>query len=301
MYAQIWRIMMTATDLKTDLLRPYQVASEKAIQRHIDKLDSNNRLSAAYAYALTNGGKRFRPAVVFMVAEALNSPYDVSYAALAVELCHTASLIADDLPIMDDDDIRRAKPSLHRAFSESTALLTSYAMIADAYASLALNARVLEKANCKLSHEICVLAIENAAHNTGIAGATGGQYLDLNPPDLTEKTLLEIIEKKTVALFEIAFVLGWLYGGGPLDRLPLVKQASRHFGIAFQVADDLEDIQQDQLHPHLVNYAGSCGLNTAKELLYHEINNYRKTLDKLSITSPQLLELSLLIERDSCS
>ncbi len=287
--------MSVLEDQLYQLFKPYQFQSELIIKRHIDTLDANQRFSAAYAYALTNGGKRFRPSVVFMIADALNSQFDVSQAALAIELCHTASLIADDLPMMDNDDERRSKPSLHRAFDEATALLTSYAMIADAYAALAANARVLEQKGHAHSAEICLLALENAARNTGYWGATGGQYLDLNPPNLSEETLMEIIQKKTVSLFEVAFVLGWLYGGGSKDRLPEVKETAAHFGVAFQIADDLHDLQQDAYQAS-VNYAVVCGQQQAQELFRREIKAYKDTLEQLRIATPPLLHLATLLE-----
>lgn len=281
---------------QTLILKPFQIAAEKAIQNHIDTLHSRDRLHAAYAYALTNGGKRFRPAAVFMIADALGKRYPVQQAALAIELCHTASLIADDLPMMDNDDMRRSKPSLHKAFDEATALLTSYAMIANAYACIAGNTRILEAANHPRSAEIGLLALENASFNTGLNGATGGQYIDLFPARLDKKTLLEIIHKKTVALFEVAFVLGWLFGGGKVDQLPLVKQCSAHFGIAFQIADDLQDLKQDADNNHSVNYAAVCGEEEARKLFHAEIAAYQTALQELGIASPALQQLARLLE-----
>ncbi len=278
------------------LLRPFQQAAETAIRQHIDSLPSQDRLHAAYAYALTNGGKRFRPAAVFMIADALGNSYNVTNGALAIELCHTASLIADDLPMMDNDDFRREKPSLHRAFDEATALLTSYAMIANAYACIAANTRELEKTNHPHSAAIGLLALECASYNTGLAGATGGQFIDLFPTKLDEQTLLEIIHKKTVSLFEVAFVLGWLFGGGDAAQLPLVKEAASHFGIAFQIADDLDDLQQDANNGHVVNYAALCGENEARRLFHKELHAYLDALNDLGIASPAMKGLVGLLQ-----
>lgn len=277
------------------LLRPFQIQAENIIQQHISTLPPMP-LSEAYAYALTNGGKRFRPAVVFMLADALGAKYDASQAALAIELCHTASLIADDLPMMDNDDERRSKPSLHKAYDEPTALLVSYAMISDAYAAISANARTLEKAGHPLSAQIGLLGIENASYNTGIYGASGGQYLDLFPGTLTEQSLLEIIHKKTVSLFEVAFVLGWIFGGGDLTLLDRVKQAAAHFGIAFQIADDIDDLQQDASHEHTVNYAALCGEEKARARFHAELSAYRSLLQELKINSEPLLLLTQLLE-----
>lgn len=276
-------------------LLPFQVMAKETIQNHVNHLNMSSKIEEAYAYALTNGGKRFRPAAVFMLADALGSKYDVSQAALAIELCHTASLIADDLPMMDDDDERRSKPSLHKAYNEPTALLVSYAMIADAYAAISNNARILQKAGHPQSAEIGLLGIENASYNTGLAGASGGQYLDLFPSQLTESLLLDIIHKKTVALFEVAFVLGWIFGGGDLTALDKVKKTAAHFGTAFQIADDLDDLQQDAHHEHSVNYAAVCGEAKARLMFHAEIEGYYKSLNELGINSPALNQLAQLL------
>jgi geranylgeranyl diphosphate synthase type II len=276
-------------------LQPFQIRAQEIIHRHVEGLDKSSKLNEAYAYALTNGGKRFRPAAVFMLADALGGKYDVSQAALAIELCHTASLIADDLPMMDDDNERRSKPSLHKAYDEPTALLVSYAMIADAYAAISANARVLELAGNPLSAQIGLVGVESASYNTGLQGASGGQYLDLFPPQLSESILREIIHKKTVVLFEVAFVLGWIFGGGDLNSLDKVKKTASHFGTAFQIADDLDDLQQDAYNQHSVNYAAFCGEIKAREVFHAEIEGYYKTLKELRIDSPALRDLAQLL------
>lgn len=118
-------------------------------------------------------GKRLRPILVLMIADALGLGADVMPAALSVEFFHTASLIADDLPCMDNDDLRRERPSLHKVFGESVAILASYALIAEGYGAIARNGQ-----NCPASAVICLEAVRRAA---GIRGATHGQFLDLSP------------------------------------------------------------------------------------------------------------------------
>lgn len=278
------------------VLAPYQIGIETLIQAHIATMPQTGRLTDACAYALLNGGKRFRPALVQMMANALGQPHQADQAALAIEFFHTASLVADDLPCMDDDDERRNKPSLHRAFDEATALLVSYALIAAGYGCLARNGRNLGSSG----GEISLLALENVAFNTGIEGATGGQWLDLFPPDLNEDTLRQIIHRKTGSLFEVAFVLGWLFGGGNPARLPVVKRAAAHFGMAFQIADDLGDQAQDLANERQVNLATILGPEKAVHSFKAELALYRQTLRELDIESSDLgtladLLLSLLL------
>jgi geranylgeranyl diphosphate synthase type II len=275
-------------------LNHYKKIIEQKIIDNMPSLGPKTKLRDACEYVLTNDGKRFRPALVFMVADALGHGADVTQAALAVEYCHTASLVADDLPCMDDDDLRRNIPSAHKAFGEDVALLVSYALIAASYGCLEKNSRVIRDSSLPFAHRadaICVLALENATHNTGLLGATGGQFLDLYPPDLTLETLRDVLHKKTVSLFEISFVFGWLYGGGDSARLSEVKKIASHFGMAFQIADDIEDLDQDIKNGRKVNMAAVFGLPEAKKMLFNELEGFYSTLKSLNIASPTLLSL----------
>lgn len=263
----------------------YQKRIEKLIDKHVSTLGSPSLLSEASAYALLSGGKRLRPSLVFMVAEGLGSHLDVSYAALAVECFHTASLVVDDLPSMDDDERRRHKPAVHARYGESVALLVSYALIASGYACVAKNATAVA------NESLCSIALENAAYNTGLHGATGGQFLDISPPDTTFSTLKEIIHKKTTSLFEIAFVFGWLFGGGNLAMLGAVKQAASHFGLAFQIADDLSDMTRDKKKGCLVNVANVLGVASAQKILREERSSFVSKITSLGLETSPFQEL----------
>lgn len=265
----------------------YKDIIEKKIQEDLSShFGDRTKLKEACEYALLNGGKRFRPSIVLMTADALKSENSVLDAALAVEYFHTASLIADDLPCMDDDDLRRNKPSTHIVFGESTALLASYALISAGYRLIAQNARG--------SDTLCLHALESATYNTGILGATGGQFIDLFPPDDSEETLKEILNKKTVTLFELAFSLGWIYGGGDLDKLDKIKELSYHFGMAFQIADDLDDISQDD--DTSVNLARLIGVSKAKETFQEELKAMHTLLKELSLNSQDFLAMTKALE-----
>lgn len=284
---------MTTSLINT--LENYQQTINGLIRENIPLLGNSSRLRDACEYALSNGGKRFRPALVLLVGDALNVNLDLSLAALAIEYFHTASLIADDLPCMDDDDERRDKPSLHIAFDEATAIMASYALISAGYGLLAKNAEMLAATDLPIARSadtICRLAVENVSYNTGLFGATGGQFLDMYPPMITLEDLREIAHKKTASLFEISFVLGWLYAGGDIEKLSLVKKAAYHFGMAFQVADDISDMEQDKRNGRPINFALKVGLKQAQEILNHEIESYCKLVAELSIATPELLALT---------
>lgn len=285
-------VSATATsDIIACLLTKHKQQVEVWIQEKIPTLGNATILRDACEYALLNGGKRIRPAIVSMVAEGLGFLADVSQAALAIEFFHTASLVADDLPCMDDDDERRQKPSLHKVYGDAMALLVSYALIAAGYECIAKNAEQLRASNLLHSSQndrICTLALENATYNTGLNGATGGQFLDVFPPNLSLEALREIIHKKTVSLFEISFVFGWLFGGGNFDQLPLVKKAASHYGMAFQIADDLDDVEQDIASGKKVNLAIVAGKPAAQQMFHEEIEGYLSTLKELDIATNAL-------------
>jgi geranylgeranyl diphosphate synthase, type II len=281
-----------------NILVPYQKAIEKSLFENIEQLGVKNTLRDACEYALLNGGKRFRPALVLMIGKSLGYEVDLFPAAVGIEFFHTASLIADDLPCMDNDNERRNKPTVHRVFGESVALLATYALISAGYASFAKNAQIIKSSSLPFSGQsghLCLLAIENASYNTGLHGATGGQYLDLSPPNLSLSLLREVIHKKTVTLFEISFVLGWLFGGGDLKKLDLVKKSASHFGMAFQIADDLDDMEQDLAHHHPLNIANVIGKEEAQKLFHEEINQFDHALVELKLNQGDLQSLSKLL------
>jgi len=247
------------------------------------------KLRDACEYALMSGGKRFRPLIVILVAEALNNHLDASDVALAVEFFHTASLIVDDLPCMDDDDQRRDKPSTHKIYGESTALLASYSLMTAGFGKIHQNAEVLKKSSLPFSASsdvICSLALSIATQCSGILGATGGQFFDLFPPDHSLETAQRIISQKTGALFEIAFTFGWLFGGGDIKQLGLVKKLAHHFGFAFQVADDLHDIKQDQQEKLKLSIAYMLGPEKALEYFQSELSSCCEHLKKLGLFTP---------------
>lgn len=289
---------MTTNNSFFEILATYQLEVESLLRASISTLGHKTALRDACEYALMNGGKRFRPSLVLLIAKALNASVDVSQAALAVEFFHTASLVADDLPCMDDDDMRRDKPSVHKVYGEATALLVSYALIAAGYEFLAKNAELLRSSEApykRNSDRICVLALENSTVNTGLLGATGGQFLDINPPDLKIETLKEIIRMKTVSLFEISFVLGWLYGGGSLDKLELVKKAAYQFGMAFQIADDFGDIEQDKKNNRLVNLVAVGGVEKAFSMFQAELEGFERTIAQLELEVPEIHSMCHLL------
>jgi geranylgeranyl diphosphate synthase, type II len=273
----------------------YRDKVEQEIAKSISRFGEKTKLRDACEYALTNGGKRFRPLIVLMVADALGKNLNVSDAGLSVEFFHTASLIADDLPCMDNDDERRDKPSLHKVYGETIALLASYALITAAFERIHCNAATMRESglySTEACDMVCRLALECATHCSGILGATGGQFLDLYPPTLNVETVKQVIYKKTVTLFEVSFVFGWLFGGGDPDLLEKVKKTAYHLGMAFQIADDLGDVAQDEKNQRDISMARLIGKERAFALFNEEMGMFEKRLKELNIYTPTFQKMS---------
>ncbi|MGK7297484.1 MAG: polyprenyl synthetase family protein [Candidatus Wenzhouxiangella sp. M2_3B_020] len=191
-------------------------------------------LHEALRYAVFNGGKRIRPLLCFAAAEAVGRPpEEVDAMAAAVELVHCYSLVHDDLPAMDDDDLRRGKPTVHRAFDEATAILAG-----DALLTLAFEGLAADGAGCEA---VAVLAVA-----AGSRGMVGGQVLDLSFESSSpgRDSLQMMFARKTGALIRAAVEMPLAAGrtGGDPVRAALVDYAES-IGLAFQIVDDLLDIE----------------------------------------------------------
>jgi geranylgeranyl diphosphate synthase, type II len=273
---------------------------EQEIAGSILSFGEKTKLRDACEYALTTGGKRFRPLIVILTAEALGNGLNVYEAALSVEFFHTASLIADDLPCMDNDDERRDRPSLHKVYGEAIALLASYALITAAFEKIHSNAMTMRGTSppfCHFSDRACALALESATHCAGILGATGGQFLDLFPPNQNLETVKQVVYKKTVTLFQVSFVFGWVFGGGDVSKLEKVKKAAYHFGMAFQTADDLADMLQDEKKQREMSIARLIGKERALMLFDEEMGHLRLELQELGILTPSFEKMSDILVR----
>ncbi len=197
-------------------------------------------LLKAMRYSLLAGGKRLRPTLTLEFCRVSGGDVEAAMpVALAVELLHTYSLIHDDLPCMDNDDLRRGKPTNHRVFGEYTAVLAGDALQAEAFASI-LSASLPPERTVK-----CASALALAAGHHGICG---GQQLDLDGEGkpLSEEELLEIHRRKTSALLEAACVMGVAAAGGTPEQENAAAQYAEKLGLAFQIRDDMLDVIADE-------------------------------------------------------
>lgn len=225
----------------------YQRACQARVNARMDHwLKQQNglapRLVEAMAYATFNGGKRVRPVLAYAAAEALGGRQDmVDDIAAALEMVHSYSLVHDDLPAMDDDDLRRGKPTCHIAFDEATAILAG-----DALQCLAFE--VLARSDKPLPAEIRLQLIEALASASGTRGMAGGQALDLaaEGKTLTLEQLETIHIHKTGCLIRASVRMGALTVAGASTRQLAALDAYAHaIGLAFQVHDDVLDVIGD--------------------------------------------------------
>jgi len=291
---------MTVDMQKTSHFYAYRDKIEQEIARSILVLGEKTKLRDACEYALKGGGKRFRPLLVMLIAEALGNNLNVLDAALSVEFFHTASLIVDDLPCMDNEEERRNQPTLHKIYGESIALLSSYALICAAFEKIHTNTMVMREAESpyrEMADNAGVLALECATRCAGINGATGGQFFDLFPPGLTLDAVRQVIYKKTVTLFEVSFVFGWLFGGGEVERLEQVRKSAYHFGMAFQIADDLGDLAQDEKNQREINFAKHIGRERAFMVFEEELKIFKITLMELGLDTPSFKKMCDMLQQ----
>jgi len=198
----------------------------------------HGRAQEAMRYAIFAGGKRLRPFLTLQCAGLFGTPRSFALrAAAAIEVLHTYSLVHDDLPAMDNDDLRRGKPTVHKQFDEATAILAGDGLLTFAF-------ELLADAATHPSGEVRAELIASLARAAGSEGMIGGQMIDIEAPEqrLTAPQIVELQQKKTGALFEFSCVAGAILGGAAAaDRARLLAYA-RDFGLAFQICDDLIDV-----------------------------------------------------------
>lgn len=269
-------------------LDPYIGRFEEYMTRTLEAAGEPARLREACQYAMGGKAKRLRPAMAYMVADALGHGFEVSPAALAIECLHSSALVADDLPCVDNDDWRRGQPSCHKKFDEATALFASYTLVAIAFEQIADNAKIMSQApgvSDEQSALACRLALMNAAKNTGFEGVNGGQYEDLFPSRRSEEAVRRILRRKTGRYFESAMAMGWLFGGGDAQLLPVFSELAYYFGILFQIVDDLEDFEKDRAIDSGSNYIVVCGKERSQQVVEECGRVIRENMRKTHISS----------------
>ena len=249
--------------------------------KEVFEVEDIPELRDAMAYYLFQGGKRIRPLFVVAVASALGGDErDAITAGCAIEMIHNYSLIHDDLPAMDDDDLRRGLPTCHVKFGEAIAILAG-----DALLNLAFEVLSKKDNFHTLSSDQIVDLIRIISVKAGTKGMVGGQALDIGE----EEDLHKINLKKTAALFEACFMCGGVVAKR-LDLMPNLENLGRKVGLLFQLVDDM--IDKD-------GYLSLLGEEKCKEMATELYEDIRSSMDTLG-ESPELGELlDLIVKRVS--
>ncbi len=227
-------------------LTAYLEKKGKLIEGALDRLLPSNeaepkQIHESIRYSVFAGGKRLRPTLCLATLEALGkNPMPALPAACALELIHTYSLIHDDLPCMDNDDLRRGKPTNHKVFGEATALLAGDALLTKAFELISSVEAIPASVTVELVHQL--------AYSSGTAGLIGGQALDLasEGKKVSRETVEYIHSHKTAALIETSVVFGAILGGATDEQRNALSTYGRALGMAFQITDDILDMSGDE-------------------------------------------------------
>ena len=286
----------------------YRDRIEGVLERWLPAPDRGpHRLHQAMRYAVLGGGKRVRPLLVYLTGEAVGvDPARLDGPAAAVELIHAYSLVHDDLPAMDDDELRRGRPTCHKAFDEATAILAGDALQVLAFQILA-DDRMMTPDPAQRLTIVSVLA-----RASGTEGMAGGQAIDLSVEGTrpTSRLLEQMHARKTGALIR-AGVLMAAHSGERLasDRLESLSRFGQHIGLAFQIQDDILDVEGEtgvigktagadsaRAKP---NYPGVVGLDEAKQRARKLCDDGLQAIDWLPEQADGLRQLArYIVHRD---
>lgn len=288
-------------------LEYYAELTERALDKYLPDTECLQKsVIKAARYSLGAGGKRIRPALVMEFCRVCGGEAeDALPIACAIEMMHTFSLIHDDLPCMDNDDMRRGKPSCHKAFGEGTALLAGDALAMLPYqiiAEAALKKRISENAALRI--------ISLLGERAGVFGMIGGQVIDTENEgrELPTNILLEMYRMKTGALLDFCCRAGCIAAGAGAEKQLAASEYARKLGLAFQIVDDILDVTADEkllgkpvgsdAESGKHTYVAAAGLEAAKKEAERLTNEAIKALDAFEDTG-FLVELTeFLLKRN---
>ena len=279
------------------MLAGWRTAVEQTLDEQLAAV-ANPHLRAAMVYSVEAGGKRLRPLLLLSVVAMYDGVIaDALPAAAALEYVHTYSLIHDDLPAMDDDDLRRGKPTNHKQFGEALAILAGDALLTDAFAIL--SRQYPEKGVA------CVQILAEAAVSNGMVG---GQVLDMDGEneEYDLETLKRMHEAKTGALIQAAIAMGGLFVTIPETDQTALADFSAAFGLGFQIKDDINDVTKTTAElgktadkdviEHKNTFPELLGLDGAIQALQVEIAKAETALNELTVDAAPLAEILAVLK-----
>ena len=272
----------------------------EGVLKSVLKVKESSRLASAMSYAVLNGGKRLRPILAYASAEAIGGNHEsADIPGAAIELIHAYSLIHDDLPAMDDDALRRGKPTCHIVYDDATAILAGDALQALAFELLADSPRLAVGNGTRLK------MLARVSKAIGWQGMVGGQSLDFSAAGthMTETELAQMHGLKTGALISASVQLGALSTGvASPQQLACLEEYASCIGLAFQVRDDILDVESDtqtlgkqQGRDELLNkptYTSMLGLEGARQKSHSLCEQGIAALDKLGGAAEPLIEIA---------
>jgi len=253
-----------------------QARIERALQHWVPpEATLPESIHKAMRYSLFAGGKRIRPLLSMAAAEAVSdSPVGIESCACTLELIHTYSLIHDDLPALDNDDLRRGVPTCHKVFGDAIAILAGDALLTLAF-------QVLAEMDCAPERKVALITELSKAAGT-VGGMIGGQVCDLEGEGQhPNATVLENIHRaKTGALLRASLRMGGIYAGADKEQLHALSCYGEHTGLAFQIVDDVLDVEQSSetlgktagkdAQQHKVTFPAVYGLERSREMAEEE-------------------------------
>jgi geranylgeranyl diphosphate synthase type II len=271
----------------------YQQAIDAEIAKNMRAFGGQTALRDACEWALTKTSKRYRGIFTLLIAEGLGNKFDVMPSALAVEFLHVTSVISEELPKVDFHDA--LSTPLHSLYPESVSLLASYAIFAAAFDQVLLNMEVLHGLGVSRGESDLIgrMAMERATEGSFILGDPGKFMLE---EVLSFDVLHKKLHNKNMRLFEASFSLGWLFGGGDPAQLPMVIESARHFGVAFHLADDLGDLQ-DEKNQRDFSLVERLGKEKSLEWFEEEIALFEETIHKLAIDTQEFADMVTFLKQ----
>ena len=261
------------SDIREVLLN-YSNKFNQDIEKYIPQIDSPQyRAVNAMRYSLLNGGKRLRPFLLHETAALFNIDYNTALpVAVALEMIHTYSLIHDDLPAMDNDDMRRGKPTCHKAYDEATAILAGDGLLTYAFEVISTSSLI----DSKKVELITLLSQYSGAFNGMIAGQVLDMYTDKNEITSNQEEIIKQTQAlKTGCLLRYPCIAGAILGDSSKEEREILNTFAKNIGIAFQITDDILDVEGDEKvvgktlkkdkAQHKLNFVSIYGVEKARE------------------------------------
>jgi geranylgeranyl diphosphate synthase type II len=291
-------------------LHEYMAAQQKAVEAALDRwvppeAENPSTIHRAMRYSLFAGGKRIRPLLAIAAAEAVSdAPTGIEDAACALELIHTYSLIHDDLPALDNDDLRRGRPTCHKVFGDAMAILAGDALLTLAFEVLSKLEHVDASRRIELVREL-------ATASGTVGGMIGGQVNDIEGEGKhpTAHLLESIHRAKTGALLRASVRMGAIYAGADAEQLGALTSFGEHVGLAFQIVDDVLDVEQSSealgktagkdAAQHKITFPAVYGLERSREMAEQERLDAHLALRPFDERAERLREIADLVVRRS--